>query len=468
MSEEPVQPSPSLRLKPRLRPADEQAPAAPSSIDLPNFIPPLPTAAAVNPAEAPSPDSPPTPKIRFKPRLESAASPADDLIAPVAPASPNQGVSPVLGMENPRVTAPAPPLFVTPAAPVMPPAPPLSEPTPPSVIPPPAPATAPAVDGGKFKLKPKLSPPPGVSTSAVAAAPSVVPPPVLTSAPPAVARSPLAPPAAAVKAPPPFPVIAPTGAGKAGPPPSMPPKVPLAVAGTGAAPTLETRPPIPERKKSSGSGLLKIVGLIVVGCAGFVVYKQYMPAPAASAPPTNTPPANAVAPAAPAAVTNSSPTPSETLNNLAHAPANAINKAHDAIATRRASGQSRIDAASIGEDLPDAPSGPAPAAPLKQGAAAKSAAPATSTTTALSPGVAATAHVEAAPEAAAPFRSFVANAKVSGVFQGPPSRAVINGRLTRVGEIVDATLGVTFEGVDSSRRHLIFKDAAGATVSRRF
>jgi hypothetical protein len=55
----------------------------------------------------------------------------------------------------------------------------------------------------------------------------------------------------------------------------------------------------------------------------------------------------------------------------------------------------------------------------------------------VAPGVAASAQVEATPEAAASFRTFVANAKVSGVFQGPPTRAMINGRLTRAGEVVD-------------------------------
>jgi hypothetical protein len=90
------------------------------------------------------------------------------------------------------------------------------------------------------------------------------------------------------------------------------------------------------------------------------------------------------------------------------------------------------------------------------------------TTAAVSPGVSATAQVEAAAEASAPFRSFVANAKVSGVFQGPPTRAMINGRLVRAGELIDAGLAITFTGVDSPRRQLLFQDKSGATVSRRF
>jgi hypothetical protein len=45
---------------------------------------------------------------------------------------------------------------------------------------------------------------------------------------------------------------------------------------------------------------------------------------------------------------------------------------------------------------------------------------------------------------------------------------MINGRLIRADELVDAGLSITFVGVDSSRRQLIFKDKSGATVSRRY
>jgi hypothetical protein len=189
-------------------------------------------------------------------------------------------------------------------------------------------------------------------------------------------------------------------------------------------------------------------------------FKPQAPAPAAPEP--------AKKAGTPAPVASTPLTPSETLNKLAHAPANAINQAQDAIATRRASGQARIDAASIGEDLPDPPPGTPPATTAKQPADARRASPTATTTTKVSPGVTATTQMEAAAEASAPFRSFVANAKVSGIFQGNPSRAVINGRLIRMGEVVDPTLGIIFEGIDSQGRHLVFKDRSGATVSRRF
>jgi hypothetical protein len=119
-----------------------------------------------------------------------------------------------------------------------------------------------------------------------------------------------------------------------------------------------------------------------------------------------------------------------------------------------------------GEDVPAKPAAPTPTAPGKS--APTPAARTATTTTNVSPNVAATTQVDAGAEAAPAFKAFVANAKVSGVFQGSPSRAVINGRLTRLGEVVDPGLGIVFESVDSERRHLVFKDRSGATVSRRF
>jgi hypothetical protein len=266
-----------------------------------------------------------------------------------------------------------------------------------------------------------------------------------------------------VKAPPPFPVMAP-GASPAS-----------ALSGDQQTKSSDTVAPIPrsggaERRTGSGSGALKLVALIVLAGAGYFAWTKFKPAPAAPAPSAPAPAASAASvKKAPAAVsTNPTTTPSETLNEIAHAPKKAIDKAQEAIAARRASGQSRIDAASIGEDLPDKPVAPppAPAAPPPRAATPRSAAH--STTSTIAPGVAATAQVEAAPEASAPFRTFVANAKVSGVFQGPPTRAMINGRLIRSGELVDPGLGITFTGVDSTRRQLIFQDKSGATVSRRF
>lgn len=186
------------------------------------------------------------------------------------------------------------------------------------------------------------------------------------------------------------------------------------------------------------------------------------PAPTVKAPA----PAPKATPVVPKADT--APTPSETLNKLAHAPANAINQAQDVIASRRADGQARIDAAVVGEDLPDTQKNPADGASAKAAPRTASTPAVATTTTTIAPNVSATTPLDAAPEANGSFRAFVANAKVSGVFQGTPARAVINGKLSRAGDIVEPTLGITFTGIDSEKRHLVFKDKSGATVSRRF
>jgi hypothetical protein len=76
----------------------------------------------------------------------------------------------------------------------------------------------------------------------------------------------------------------------------------------------------------------------------------------------------------------------------------------------------------------------------------------------------------AAAEASPAFRTFIAEAKVSGVFPGPPARAFINGRLVRSGQAVDnnLSLGITFVGADADTRTLTFKDRGGAAVTRRY
>jgi hypothetical protein len=83
-------------------------------------------------------------------------------------------------------------------------------------------------------------------------------------------------------------------------------------------------------------------------------------------------------------------------------------------------------------------------------------------------GITATTEVEVAAEASAAFRSFVANAKIGGVFQGNPPRALVNGRTTRAGETVDGGLGIMFDGIDAERKLIIFKDKSGATVARKY
>ncbi|MBS0663876.1 MAG: hypothetical protein JSR48_11480 [Verrucomicrobia bacterium] len=90
-------------------------------------------------------------------------------------------------------------------------------------------------------------------------------------------------------------------------------------------------------------------------------------------------------------------------------------------------------------------------------------------TTDLEPGVKVTTDaVEAEVEASKEFTAFVASTKISGVFQGSPSRAFINGRLVRAGEFVDQSLGIRFESVDPQAKTILFIDGTGAKVTKRY
>ena len=88
--------------------------------------------------------------------------------------------------------------------------------------------------------------------------------------------------------------------------------------------------------------------------------------------------------------------------------------------------------------------------------------------TIVAPGVTATTEIQGTSGASAAFRSFIADAKVSGVFQGSSPRAFINGRLIRVGQEVEDGLGITLNGIDAENRQLLFQDRFGAKVSKSY
>ena len=164
---------------------------------------------------------------------------------------------------------------------------------------------------------------------------------------------------------------------------------------------------------------------------------------------------------APAAVAPKSVTPSETLNALASVPFQAVRKAQEVLAVRQEGVRALVDAMAtekegVSKQAPR-PSVPVPVPPpLMAGATA---------TTTVAPGLSASMPIAAAADASAAFREFVANAKISGVAD---TRALINGRLVRIGEIVDPTLGIRFQAVDRETKQLIFRDFSGAQVGRRF
>jgi hypothetical protein len=76
--------------------------------------------------------------------------------------------------------------------------------------------------------------------------------------------------------------------------------------------------------------------------------------------------------------------------------------------------------------------------------------------------------IEAAPAASAEFRTFVASASIGGVFQGTPSRALINGVIVREGQVVSGALGIAFERIDADKKVIFFKDSTGAEVSKEY
>jgi Tfp pilus assembly protein FimV len=79
-----------------------------------------------------------------------------------------------------------------------------------------------------------------------------------------------------------------------------------------------------------------------------------------------------------------------------------------------------------------------------------------------------TTEVDSLPQVSAAFRRLVADMKITGVFQGIPPRAHINGRLIRAGDTVDKQLNVIFDSIDQEKKTITFRDEAGATVTRRY
>lgn len=429
MSEEP--PSP-LRLKPRLRPATEAAPA--------EAVPPLPAPAEPAPA-APVAEESAAPKLRIKPKLmaeEPAATPAAAVESPAPPASTPESSTPE------PAAAPSERLRLKPKLNQEPAATPAAEaPTPaapPAAAEPETPAEAPADEAPKFKLKPKGT---GAPSPASDPAPADAPAPPLV---PGGSAPPLRP-------------GAPKGIK------ILPPVVHIRAPEGMDEETVVPKPPPPPHATYKKKLLLAalLLGVLILGGGGFYAWVAYNE-PAPLPPPQ-------LKPVAAKPVVKVGPTPSETLNQIAAMPGAMINKAQDAIAIRRGAEQDRVESILEGKDptsrkLLESPvSEPAGEKP----APAETGPTVTRAQSQLAPGITATTtDVIAGAEASAAFRSFVGGLKISGVFQGNPPRALINGRTYRTGELVDIPLGVAFDSADADKKIVTFKDRTGATVSRRY
>lgn len=396
----------------------------------------------------------PTP-LRLKPRLRNPSEGAVDVAIAVTAQAPVP--EPAID-QTPVAEVPAPAIRFKPRVPVAPPA---HGAVVPSLVG--SEGGTPAVIGEppKFKFKSKSADSTATAASALAdpgaqligalppAAPMLFPPSEPT-------RSPLAPPVAG-SAPrctvPPFPVVAGPGSSRTNP--AIPVPHIKVKAGSVAEPvTFEDQ----EARRKGVRRLVWLLVFVVLGAGGYLGWPYLKP----HVERFTKAKAGANSPTSPA---NAGPTPSDTLNKLAHAPAAAIDKAQEALAARRASGQTRIDAALTGEEVPDKTNAAKSAVVAKPKPAVP---PPPATMTPVTPGLAASVQLEAGVDASPEFRTFVANARVSGVFQGAPPRAMINGKLTRAGETTDPTLGVIFEGVDTEKKQLIFRDRAGAVIFRRY
>ena len=234
----------------------------------------------------------------------------------------------------------------------------------------------------------------------------------------------------------------------------------------------------PKRPRRSKPGLIAVLvagGGIVVLAAYFLFKPSPPPPPALKAATKSQANPNSVVPK-PTVATRAppGPTPSATLNEIAAAPKQAVDKAKDVVAARRGNEQARIDAMAAGEEAPDkrALDTPPPSrfsgqSPSPDTAVAPASVPGSSSL--IAPGVTATTNdVMVAPKASAAFKRFVADARITGVFQGTPARALINGRTIRAGEVVDQTLGVVFDSIDAENKTITFKDRAGIPATRKY
>ncbi len=74
----------------------------------------------------------------------------------------------------------------------------------------------------------------------------------------------------------------------------------------------------------------------------------------------------------------------------------------------------------------------------------------------------------ASAAAAAAFRAWINDVRITGVRSGAAPRAMINGRLVRPGDIVDASAGIVFDGLDEERKQVVFRDRTGAFATKSY
>jgi hypothetical protein len=210
------------------------------------------------------------------------------------------------------------------------------------------------------------------------------------------------------------------------------------------------KPAVVLRKRPSLGPVAKAgIGVLVlaVTVGGFFFYRIFFPAPTPVVA-IKAPPIAKVVPKVSAA---------DLLAKVSATPGKLVDNSEAAIAARQAA-QAKADALANGQDAPT----PTPA---NANVASQSVMAQANLTTDVKVN---NALIEAAPAANTQFRTFVANASIGGVFQGTPSKAIINGRIVREGQVVESQLGIMFDRIDAAKKTIYFKDATGAEVAKAY
>jgi len=196
-------------------------------------------------------------------------------------------------------------------------------------------------------------------------------------------------------------------------------------------------------------GLTVVVVAVAVG--GFYSYRIFFPAEAPSLK-IKLPPINK-------SVSDIKQSAAGALSKAAATPGQLLEKGQGAIAAQRAQQQAKVDALAAGGEPSPTP------APTPSSAATEAVMGESSISTDVRVN---NTPIVAAPAASPAFRAFVSNATIGGVFQGVPSRALINGTVVREGQVLDSSLGIAFERADSEKKVIYFKDYTGAEVAKNY
>ena len=72
------------------------------------------------------------------------------------------------------------------------------------------------------------------------------------------------------------------------------------------------------------------------------------------------------------------------------------------------------------------------------------------------------------PVVHAAFFYWIVNQNISGVFQSPPHRIMLDKRLVYEGQEINAALGITFDHLELANKLIVFRDRNGALVTRSY